>query len=75
MALGVPGAMGLMTNARCRDLIRAAGIDLNPMSGVPGTYYTIDREADLRRLVILILCERAESGPWNDTLDIDSPIR
>lgn len=47
-----------MTDARCKELILAKGVSLNPMSGVEGSYYTDNREEDLKRMVDVILFER-----------------
>lgn len=47
-----------MTDARCRSLISDSGKSLNPMSGIEGTFYTTNREADLMTLVREIVRER-----------------
>lgn len=39
------------------EIIRLLG-DLNPVSGVPGEFYTANRAADIREIVLEILSER-----------------
>ncbi len=43
------------TDQGVKRAIEAAGYSRNPMSGVPGRFYTVDREADLKGLVREIL--------------------
>lgn len=69
MALGVTEAsvsVASMTNARCADLIRISLGNVNPMTGVPGRYYTVRRAEDLRRLVLRVLCDRAISAGFEE---------
>jgi hypothetical protein len=47
-----------MTDKRCKDLIDACHIDRNPMSGISGSYYTANREKDLKKLCVEILYDR-----------------
>lgn len=51
MGLGVPERAHERTDIGVKTAIRALGRDLNPMSGVPGDFYTTHRERDLLELV------------------------
>lgn len=50
------------TDEAVRKLIVALGYSLNPMSGVPGRYYTLNRREDIVELAREIIAERREEG-------------
>ncbi len=51
-----------MTNEKCQDAIldlgKGRGINLNPVSGIPGEFYRFNRAEDIRQVCLEILNER-----------------
>jgi hypothetical protein len=50
-----------LTNNKVVELINDAGYTVGSPSGIPGNFYTTNRESDIRRLCEEILLERGEA--------------
>lgn len=63
VALGVAEScdVNTMTNLRCQEKILQRGGDLNPMKGIEGSFYTVDRKTD----IVIVCLEILESRIWS----------
>jgi hypothetical protein len=58
----VPEILEDLNNEKVRDFILELGYDLNPMKGIDGDFYTINRLKDLHELCREIIKDR-NNGP------------
>ena len=66
IGLGLDQTMTEPTNDKVRADLIARGLKIDNLKGVPGTFYTKDRRADLDRAVAEVIHEKFEAGEDGD---------